>query len=194
MSIAGTLQDLEVQKFVESPTRVGKAVPEVTVGASALPSGAATAAKQDTQTTELQSINTHLVNLENYTDGLEGFVDGLEGYLDGVESSLSSIDNKLTNPIEIHGAQGALTDRSGTATGTSSQVMATNAARKYLFIQNTGNITIWINFTTAATTSPPSIRLSGGDTFTMEGNFISTEPLNVISSGASVSFTAKEGQ
>lgn len=36
MSIQGTLQDREFQKFVESPTRPGNAVPEVVIGSTSV--------------------------------------------------------------------------------------------------------------------------------------------------------------
>lgn len=75
-------------------------------GAAPLPTGAATAAKQDLQTALLTSIAGYVDGLEGMVDGLEGFVDGLEGALaagistatkqDTGNASLSSIDGKVT--------------------------------------------------------------------------------------------------
>lgn len=92
-------------------------------------------------------------------------------------------------------ATGTLTNRSGTTSGTpstSTQIMASNSTRQYLFIQNVGATTIWINFTTAAVTTQPSIQLSSGANFIMESSFVSTEAVNVISTGTSIAFAAKE--
>lgn len=96
MSINGSLQDFEVQKFVESPTRSGKAIPEVQIGASALPSGAATEAT-------LLDVKAALVSLEGYTDGLESLLsfinsntDGLEGFVDGLETLITTSNTLLT--------------------------------------------------------------------------------------------------
>lgn len=90
--------------------------------------------------------------------------------------------------------QGALTDRSGTATSTSTQIMAANVSRKYIFIQNLGALPIYFNFTSTATAGGGSIALTSYASFTMEGTFISTEAINIIRSGSSdLTFTAKEG-
>jgi hypothetical protein len=74
---------------------------------SALPTGAATSAKQDEQTDELISINGHLTTLENYLDGVESKLDLANGSLSSIlsrldvnlstrasEATLSSIDIK----------------------------------------------------------------------------------------------------
>lgn len=89
---------------------------------------------------------------------------------------------------------GALTDRSGTATAASTTLMSANTSRKYLFIYNPQAQAMWINFTSAATAATPSIKLSGGSSFVMEGSFISTEAITCIrDGGVNVAFTAKEG-
>lgn len=93
--------------------------------------------------------------------------------------------------------RGTLTDKSSTmAAGATSQVLAAaNANRSYLFVANptTATESLWINFTTAAVVASPSIELKAGDTFTMEGRFVSTEAVNVIATTIAHAFTAKEG-
>lgn len=97
--------------------------------------------------------------------------------------------------VSAQGSTGTLTNRSGTATSTTAQVMAANSTRKYIFFQNpntSGNF--WINFTTTAVAASPSIKLAPGDVFVMEGNFVSTEAINIIREGGSdLAYTAKEG-
>ncbi len=100
----------------------------------------------------------------------------------------------ITNPVAVTQTKGAVTDRSGTATSASVQIMAANAARRYLFIQNLGNAPIYFNFTSAATVGAGSLELSQFASFSMEGSFVSTEAINIIRSGGSnLVFTAKEG-
>ena len=89
------------------------------------------------------------------------------------------------------------TDRSGTITtgGTSQQLAAANATRNYLLVQNqatTGNI--WVNFTAAATTAQPSIKIPAGASYSWpDGNVISTEVVNVTGDNTGMAFCAKEG-
>ncbi len=102
--------------------------------------------------------------------------------------------NQGTSPWVVGAGTGTLTDRSGTATNTSAQIMAANASRKYLFIQNLGNAPIYINFTSAATVGSGSLELAQFASFVMDSSFVSTEQVNVIRSGGSnLAFTAKEG-
>lgn len=90
---------------------------------------------------------------------------------------------------------GSLTDRSGTITagGTAQTLAAANAARKYLLIQNNSSADLWLNFTTTAVASQPSIRLRAGETFVMEGAFVSTQLVSVIGATTGQTFSAKEG-
>lgn len=106
---------------------------------------------------------------------------------------VNNTDVSDTNSVPTRGSRGTLTDFSGTAGSVSAQILASNASRKYLLIQNSSNNNMWINFTTAATSASPSIRIAGGETFVMEGNFISTEAINAIRQSSDVSFTGKEG-
>lgn len=95
------------------------------------------------------------------------------------------------------GVTGPFTDRSGTITvgGTSQQLAAANAARRYLIVQNppTATENLYINFTTAASTGAGSIGLIPGSAYTMESDFINTEAVTVIAATTGHVFTAKEG-
>lgn len=99
--------------------------------------------------------------------------------------------------VQVKPQSGTFTDRSGTTSATpstSTTVAASNASRKYFIIQNNhASNTIWINFTTAAAATQPSIQLTPGSSYVMESSFISTEQINVICTVASSPFTAKEG-
>lgn len=90
--------------------------------------------------------------------------------------------------------KGTVTNRSGTITtgGTSQQIMAANASRRYLMIQNVSDTVMWCNFTTAAVLDQPSFQLVPGATFLMEASSVSTEAIQCIGSVTGKSFTAKE--
>lgn len=94
-------------------------------------------------------------------------------------------------------SSGTLTNRSGTiATGATAQsMMSANSARRYLLIQNptTGTESFWINFTTTAVRSQPSIEFAPGVTLVWEGSFIPTEAVSVIAATTGTAFVAKEG-
>lgn len=92
-------------------------------------------------------------------------------------------------------ATGALTDKSGTITsGGASQVLAAaNTSRKYFFVLNLSAENLWINFTTAAAATQPSIKLIPGSSFVMEDSFISTEAINILGATTASPFCAKEG-
>lgn len=107
---------------------------------------------------------------------------------------VSDIDVSNTNPVPIVPVRSTLTDFSGTATAASVSILAANSNRRYVFLQNTSNQTIWFNFTIAATTASPSIKLGPGETFVMEGTFVSTEQIFIIRGGAiNAAFTGKVG-
>lgn len=91
-------------------------------------------------------------------------------------------------------ASGALTDRSGTITlgGTSQQLMAANAARRYLFVQNVSAGDLWVNFGVAAAQAQPSVKIATNGTFIMDGSFVSTEAVNIVGATTAQAFTAKE--
>jgi hypothetical protein len=151
-------------------------------GTLPLPTGAATSANQTTIITDLAAINAKLGTLGQQTEANSAPV--------VIASNQSAI------PVTTQTANGVLTDNSGTTSATSNTsttVMAANASRKYLLIQNVAtSATMWINFTTAATKSQPSIMLSAGASFSMEGGFVSTEAVTIICSLASQGYTAKQ--
>lgn len=109
-----------------------------------------------------------------------------------------------TNPFPVTGGTtasfpispfaGTLTDRSGSASVTSTQIMAANSSRKYLFIQNLDDtISIYVNFGATATTGAGSYLIVGGASLSMESSFISTQAVNLRSASGTPAFTAKEG-
>ena len=92
------------------------------------------------------------------------------------------------------GGGGTLTDRSGTITtgGTAQQLAPVNVTRRYLFVENVGTAILWINFTTTAVQSQPSIEIPAGYSFVMEDGFVSTELMSIIGPTTGQAFTAKE--
>jgi hypothetical protein len=180
---------------------------KVATTSSALPTGASTLAEQQTQTTSLQLID----DVVNAINTALNKVAAIGGQLDDTSTTAATENNiapfRITAQRAVHANlrdnsgveidprlpyQGTLTDKSGSATGVSSQVAAANATRKYFYIQCQAG-TIWMNFGVAAVASQPSIKLNAGDSFTMEGTFISTQAINVISGGGTRDYTAKEG-
>ncbi len=139
-------------------------------------------------TSASQSGNWSVRNLDGSGNSLTSQANGAQRALDvGIDVAGVQIDPRTAAP-------GTLTDRSGTATSVSTTVMAANASRRFLFIQNLGNAPIYINFTSAATVGAGSIELSQFASFVMEDSFITTEAVTVIrSGGANLAFTAKEG-
>lgn len=85
-----------------------------------------------------------------------------------------------------------LTDLSKLASQVSTQLVPTNANRRYLFIQNVGNSSVWINFTSVATIGQPSVRLEPGASFVMEGSSVTVEAVNVIAVAPNTPVTVKE--
>jgi hypothetical protein len=96
----------------------------------------------------------------------------------------------------ISPSTGALTNSSGTtsATPSTSTTLSSAKSRKYLFIQNptSNTVSLWINFTSAATASQPSIQLLPGGSFVQESSFVSNELVTVLSTVASSPYIAKE--
>jgi hypothetical protein len=103
----------------------------------------------------------------------------------------------MANPLKVDiSLQGALTDKSGTITtgGTAQQLAAANPTRRYLLVQNLDSSNpLWINFTTTAVQTQPSIRIGVGGSFVMEAGFISTELVSVVGAVTGHAWTAKEG-
>ncbi len=104
-------------------------------------------------------------------------------------------DGNVYQAHAIAPSPGTLTDRSGTITlgGTAQTMMAANASRVYLLIQNQdATEDLWINFTTTAVEDEPSIRLPALSGFVMETGFVSTQAVSVIAATTSHKWTAKE--
>lgn len=95
---------------------------------------------------------------------------------------------------EIAPAKGTLTDGSGTIAsgGASQQIFAANSSRKYFFFENVSSGDLWINFTTAAAVTQPSIKVKADGSFVMEASFVSTEAINVIGATTGQAFVAKQ--
>lgn len=119
----------------------------------------------------------------------------LIGYEDA--SGLTQIDSDATpHPVTSNTPRGTYTSRSGTVTtgGTSQQIMAVNANRKSIIIENpiAATETLFFNFTSAASTTTDSIGLAPGGIYSPT-NFISTEAINVTATTTGHAFVAKEG-
>jgi hypothetical protein len=90
---------------------------------------------------------------------------------------------------------GDLVNRSGSiiAGSVAQQVAAAVAQRRYIIIQNVSAGDLWIDFGVAAVEDQPSIRLSAGATFVMEGSYICGQSISIIGAAPGQKFTAKEG-
>ena len=114
---------------------------------------------------------------------------GVDGVTNGDVSS--------TNPIPIEFPQATGTSRSGTTSATvstSTALMAANASRNGFLIRNThASASIWINeLGVTAVVGQPSLEIKAGELFVCPLNYVITTAINVISSTASVPFTARE--
>lgn len=117
----------------------------------------------------------------------------VEGNLVALSVDLAG-GQRVTGTVTAISSKGSVTDRSGTITlgGTAQTLMAANATRKYLLIENVSNKNLWFNFTTTAVQDQPSCLLLPNAAFVMEGAFVSTEAISVIGATTGKSFTAKE--
>ena len=117
----------------------------------------------------------------------------LETVPGSVTVSNTPLPVSVPNPLPVIGQTGALTDVSGTiaAGGTSQVLQAAQTARKYILIQNISSGNLYINFTSAATTGTGSYELLPNGVFSMEGNFVSNEAINIIGATTGQAFTAK---
>lgn len=119
--------------------------------------------------------------------------------ISGSSPSFTRAINRLqsSQAVLVQASTGQLTDGSGSTSGTpstSTQIFAANQNRKYLLIQNLSTtLTIYLNFTSAATASTGSYALGPLGSLVQEASFVSTEIVNVLATSASVNFTAKQG-
>lgn len=123
-------------------------------------------------------------------------VGGLDPTVEQANQTDFETNYKSTANVPLDGPiKTTLNDWSGTTSGTSNtstEIIPANIGRKYLFVQNVGVSTIWINFSQAANQGQPSIQLSPGASFVMEGASITTEAINAISQEISIPYTAKD--
>src|SRR5438034_1368650 len=90
--------------------------------------------------------------------------------------------------------QGDLANRSGTITtgGAPQQLLAANADRRYLLVQNpsANAVALWVAFGQAAVTASPSIELPPGMGIVFEGAFVPTAAVSVVSTTTGLAYTA----
>lgn len=124
--------------------------------ASTLPTGAATAAKQDTGNTSLGSIDTKLSSQATAANQTTG------------NASLASIDAKLTNPLPVSETGNAATPTRSFVNASASSVtlLAANASRQSASFFNNSNVDLYLREDggTADTTSgfTAVLRANGG--------------------------------
>lgn len=95
---------------------------------------------------------------------------------------------------DIGRLNGPVTDRSGTASTTSTKIISANSHRKYLYIQNNDATNdIYVNFGAAATSAHFKIAKGGGSQSWAYGQFCPTDDVFAISSAGTPAFMAKEG-
>lgn len=143
------------------------------------------------------SSDAHLANIDTATASIDGSIDvnlstrASEATLALVKTNTDNLDVALST---VGQQRGSLTDGSGTITtgGTSQQIFAANAARKYLLVVNVSVLDLWINFGVAAVQTQPSIKIVPNGSFVMEGFFVSTETVNIIGATTGTIFTAKQ--
>ncbi len=95
--------------------------------------------------------------------------------------------------VSIAPLQGTFVDRSLMTSAVSQVLMPANPNRQSILIQTVNATSCWINFTTVATPGVPSIFIPGNSTFSMSGEWVSTEAINVIKGSGTSMINAKEG-
>ena len=101
------------------------------------------------------------------------------------------------NPLPIEFPQATGVQKSGITSptvSTNTVVMAANTSRNGWLIRNThATASIWINeLGVSAVVGQPSLEIKAGELFICPLNYVVTTAINVISSTASVPFTARE--
>jgi hypothetical protein len=208
-AVQGTVPWQEnISQFAGNPAQTGTGtsglgVPRVTVSSDS----SITANAGTNLNTSALALNTTVAALQvgqgSTTSGQNG--DLVQG---AVTTAAPTYTTAQTSPLSlttsgalridgtVRPTQGTLTDNSGTTSATpstSTTIMASNATRKYLLIQNVSTVnTIWINFTSAATATEPSYQLLPGGSIVQEASFISTEAITVLCTVASSPYTAKQ--
>lgn len=100
----------------------------------------------------------------------------------------------LTGSVANPPNTGTPTDRSGTMTagGTAQQVMAANASRVYLFVQNISAEDMYVRWTGTATAAQGSILLKPNGSVSYDSNFVPTGAVSIISATTGSKYTAIE--
>lgn len=80
-----------------------------------------------------------------------------------------------------------------TGAGASQQVFPAKANRRYVFIQNTSDTTMRVNYGAPATLTNVSVEVLAGGILTFESLFQTTQEITIICSVALKEFVAKEG-
>jgi hypothetical protein len=80
-------------------------------------------------------------------------------------------------PVTL-GGSATVSEVTGTAALTSSEVLVANASRKYLLIQNLSTATMHLSLGGVASTS--TLRLDGGASLCFEGNTVATNAIRLI--------------
>ena len=91
-----------------------------------------------------------------------------------------------------------LTDYSGTTPDTNSNtIIASNANRKYLLIQNLSDTAMYVNFGAAASAGAGSIKIAAtgttGDKHEWNGNGVPVSDVRLLCTASSKAYTVKEG-
>lgn len=165
-------------------------------------SGAGGGTTVNIDNSQFSSLDSSLTSIDNSSSSSEQSLSNIDASTSSIDASTSTINTTLNTisgkvdvPLSSVGQQrGALTDGSGTITtgGTSQQIFAANAARKYLLVVNVSALDLWINFGVAAVQTQPSIKITPNGSFVMEGFFVSTETVNIIGATTGTVFTAKQ--
>lgn len=78
-------------------------------------------------------------------------------------------DAPPTGAVNVQNVRGPATQAAATVTTASAQLLATNAARRFLLIQNKDPAgVIWLNFAGAAATQANGVRIGPGDSLSLE--------------------------
>lgn len=105
------------------------------------------------------------------------------GVVVSATNPLPVVQGHLTGALDDVTYRASRTDRSlSTVTTSSTQLMASNANRRKVVIQNISDVVMWINFGgTAAASTAGSYRLeANGGSYTADGGGIETDAINII--------------
>ena len=98
-----------------------------------------------------------------------------------------------SNAVLSSPTSSTLVDHSGTiTTGGTAQTLSAAKSRHYLFVQNLSAANLYINFTTTAVVTEPSIMIPPNGSFVQEGSFVSSEAVSIIGATTGQAFTAKD--